>query len=210
MTTIDQIVSNVNVSNTGECGVYVLIRNKLVVYVGRTNNISRRIKDHSRDKIFDTYQIIPITDSIEMSKLELMMINLLSPEYNTLIRKEENREDFINSNIKSLEPMSDPFRQRDDSEVLPKPDYKLYPEEILDRVLLGKGRVSGYTGIPLSRVNHAVLCGDLRVFREPIGNGKGRGRGYIFKMCDVETWRESYILNMSGRYLPKDLPGVTT
>ena len=65
-------------------GIYFLIRDHHVVYVGQSiSNILVRIAAHTRDKEFDSYAVIPVDDpSIDLNTLEAAYIYQLEPHYN--------------------------------------------------------------------------------------------------------------------------------
>jgi hypothetical protein len=52
------------------CGVYFLIRDGVVTYVGKTTNVLARLTKHRRmGKVFDSFTFIPCAES-EMTQLE--------------------------------------------------------------------------------------------------------------------------------------------
>ena len=70
----------------GRSGVYFLIKNKKVVYVGQSNNVIRRIGKHIEDGIkeFDACTYIEIKGKYidDMGHIEWTYIQRLQPEYN--------------------------------------------------------------------------------------------------------------------------------
>jgi len=62
------------------CGVYFLISNKKIVYVGQSKNVYGRISAH-KTKVFDSFALIPC-DENEIDVLESLYIHLLQPEQN--------------------------------------------------------------------------------------------------------------------------------
>ncbi len=70
----------------GRSGIYFLIKNKKVVYVGQSNNVIRRIGKHIEDSIkkFDAVTYIEIKDKYkaDMGHIEWTYIQRLQPEYN--------------------------------------------------------------------------------------------------------------------------------
>lgn len=72
-------------------GIYLLIKDGGVVYVGQSINIERRIKQHT-DKEFDSYEAIKCDGDL-LDSAEAFYITLHNPKYNK--RKYE-----INTNIK--------------------------------------------------------------------------------------------------------------
>lgn len=80
--------SCVSLSLTGmEPGVYLLLRNDVVVYVGSSNNVSSRVGDHVRErgrsygKDFDSVVYLPC-DADRRLLIEGALIRLLRPERN--------------------------------------------------------------------------------------------------------------------------------
>jgi len=67
-------------------GVYCLLREEEIVYVGKSNSCMRnRISSHiSSTKDFDTAVQVVIDTKANALVLELLLINLLKPEYNQL------------------------------------------------------------------------------------------------------------------------------
>jgi hypothetical protein len=63
------------------CGVYFLVYEKRVVYVGQSTNVFSRIHTHAQDKTFDSYVYIPCEISM-LDKLESLYIHFLSPPLN--------------------------------------------------------------------------------------------------------------------------------
>lgn len=77
-----------------ESGVYFLVDNNDVVYVGQSVNVYARIAQHT-DKRFTHYAIIPCQIEL-LNKLESLYIHLLRPRFNG---------NYATSNIK-MAPMS--------------------------------------------------------------------------------------------------------
>lgn len=61
-------------------GIYFLVKDKRVVYVGQSVNVFARIPTH-RDKDFDSYAYIPCSRST-LNRLESLYIHLLQPPLN--------------------------------------------------------------------------------------------------------------------------------
>jgi len=62
-------------------GIYFLIRNSKVVYVGQSRDIDRRIASHKLDKIFTSYRYI-LCDEDRLLHYEKRLIRLFRPELN--------------------------------------------------------------------------------------------------------------------------------
>ena len=63
------------------CGIYFLIREQRVVYVGQSVNVFSRIFTHVQTKQFDSYVYIPCEADM-LDKLESLYIHFLSPSLN--------------------------------------------------------------------------------------------------------------------------------
>ena len=68
-------------------GLYFLLRDGVVVYVGRSIDCMRRIITHDKDplKSFDSYSVFPIDDDEELGLAEAENIFLYCPEQNSSI-----------------------------------------------------------------------------------------------------------------------------
>jgi len=62
-------------------GIYFLIKNKEIVYVGQSNNIVARVGSHLSDKTksFDSYSFVEIS---RLNEVESYFIHNLRPEFN--------------------------------------------------------------------------------------------------------------------------------
>ena len=69
------------------CGVYFLLSDQKIVYVGQSINVHYRIADHFAKGIipFDRFHIVPC-DSRDVDHLEALYIDALRPKYNTDMR----------------------------------------------------------------------------------------------------------------------------
>ena len=70
----------------GRHGVYFLIKNKKIIYIGRSNNVIRRIGRHIGNGIKDfdavTYIEIPERYIADTNHIELSYIQMFKPKYN--------------------------------------------------------------------------------------------------------------------------------
>jgi len=65
-------------------GLYFLIRQGRVVYVGQsTSNILARIAQHTFDKEFDSFTVIPAPHDADLNEIEAAYIYQLEPHYNS-------------------------------------------------------------------------------------------------------------------------------
>jgi hypothetical protein len=63
------------------CGIYFLIDEKKVVYVGQSVNVFSRVFAHLGSKNFDSYVYLPC-EKEKLDKLESLYIHFLSPPLN--------------------------------------------------------------------------------------------------------------------------------
>lgn len=63
------------------CGVYFLIKDMEVIYVGQSINIHSRIEEHERTKVFDTFTYIECPRS-DLNVIEAKYINKFKPSLN--------------------------------------------------------------------------------------------------------------------------------
>jgi len=78
--TEDEIVKN-SLSMTNFCGVYFLIKEQSIVYVGQSVNLFSRVATHATEKDFDSIAYI-LCDKSMLDKLESLYIHTLRPELN--------------------------------------------------------------------------------------------------------------------------------
>lgn len=64
-------------------GIYFLIQNGSVVYVGQSNNVHRRISEHLTSKCFDRVNVIECPAS-ELDRVEALYIRRLKPILNAV------------------------------------------------------------------------------------------------------------------------------
>lgn len=64
------------------CGIYFLVRDARVVYVGQSTNVFRRVAQHMNNGMeFDAYHFLPVPVH-ELDKVEDKYIRLLKPKLN--------------------------------------------------------------------------------------------------------------------------------
>ena len=66
------------------CGIYFLLNNAELVYIGQSKNIAKRIKTHFIDKTFNTVLFLNIDQEWERLILEKLYIELFSPKHNCI------------------------------------------------------------------------------------------------------------------------------
>lgn len=93
-----------------KCGIYLLIKNKEIVYIGVSNYLGKRILQHKKDKDFD---IICILEDESMfykkEKLETILINIFLPKYNKKV-----------PNVREYEPYTNRFKEIKEDDYLTK------------------------------------------------------------------------------------------
>ena len=74
------------------CGIYFLIKHSAIVYIGKSVNIEKRIKQHKQNGAydFDSYSIIEYDESspFTLSAMEEAYIRHFEPKYNKKIKAE--------------------------------------------------------------------------------------------------------------------------
>lgn len=65
-------------------GVYLLIRNHIVVYVGQTHNIKKRLKSH-KNKVWDRYHFFECHPDL-LNYFEERLVDRFRPEYNKALK----------------------------------------------------------------------------------------------------------------------------
>lgn len=75
------IVANAKRWNDYGCGIYFLIRRKVVVYVGQSRDILPRVGGHRKTKQFDSWHWIPCPPS-KLNEMERAYLDALKPELN--------------------------------------------------------------------------------------------------------------------------------
>ena len=86
--------------------VYRLHKDKKIVYVGKTVNLTHRIKAHKKDKDFDYYDYAITSDS-EAHVYEVYYIN----KYKPILNKDCKGEELFNIKVKELEFISELTQQ---------------------------------------------------------------------------------------------------
>lgn len=96
--------------------VYRLLDNGKIVYVGQSTNVTKRIKQHKKNKDFNEVEICLCTSKMHMDQLEAYEIHKNLPKYN-----KEAKIHKVNAYIESGKVDSDIFKLSD------KVDYDLIP-----------------------------------------------------------------------------------
>jgi len=76
----EEIVEAANpIDKTNDCGVYFLVKDNRVVYVGQSTQIQARVREHEKTKIFDSYSFIACKKE-NLNVLESLYIHGLRPK----------------------------------------------------------------------------------------------------------------------------------
>lgn len=62
-------------------GVYFLIFNSEIIYIGKSTNITSRIGSHAKSIVFDSYSVVQCSGE-EMDEMEKVLIHKFKPKYN--------------------------------------------------------------------------------------------------------------------------------
>lgn len=65
-----------------DCGIYLLYNDENIVYIGKSNNMKNRIKQHKKDKEFSNVKCIIFTDEGLVNLYEPYLIQKYKPMYN--------------------------------------------------------------------------------------------------------------------------------
>lgn len=64
-----------------QTGIYFLIKDGIIIYIGQSTRITKRIRDHKRDKDFDHYRVIACNESL-LLQYEKRLIKYFKPRLN--------------------------------------------------------------------------------------------------------------------------------
>lgn len=81
-----------------QCGIYFLVRNNRVVYVGKSTNLLGRLGQHSHDQDFDRIAFIEC-EECDLNSLEKAYITALLPQLNNCAVAKSARKRLDRSNI---------------------------------------------------------------------------------------------------------------
>lgn len=79
-------------------GVYFLFDKGVLVYIGQSTDIHRRIQDHKQNKIFDSYGFVEC-DVRELDKKEKSLIKLYNPKYNITHNNQQLLPDILQTPV---------------------------------------------------------------------------------------------------------------
>ena len=92
------------------CGIYFLLKNKEVVYVGQTTNFHQRIGAH-KEKDYDSYCFVKVEKN-KLDKAEIENIMLYKPIYNKQLNNEMISLESIKNRLKKLKVESKKHNKR--------------------------------------------------------------------------------------------------
>lgn len=93
------------------CGIYFLIKENNVVYIGQSQDIFHRISAHFKDKIFDSIAYISCDPDL-LDKMESLYIHALRPKLNGNIDKERKLAPLSLDKLLSFGHIGKPRRRR--------------------------------------------------------------------------------------------------
>lgn len=78
-------------------GVYFLLKDKEIVYVGKSENIPNRLMNHLKDglKDFDSYYSILVDNQDEMGAMEAYYITTIKTKYNAKIADRKYEKELL-------------------------------------------------------------------------------------------------------------------
>ncbi|MFA5401424.1 MAG: hypothetical protein WC359_13325 [Dehalococcoidia bacterium] len=92
MLTIEEIRwASYRVNRTLIRGIYFLLKDNEIVYVGKSDNVMKRISQHivADEKMFDSYCVLPVKDE-DLSTVEARYIWEFAPRHNKSVPKNEH------------------------------------------------------------------------------------------------------------------------
>lgn len=94
--------NKINVEDINKICVYALWHEYEIVYIGKTNNINRRLSQHQKDKRFDSYSFINMDNDFIAELIESKLILELKPFYNKTKEKEFITLNYLRNKIKRI------------------------------------------------------------------------------------------------------------
>jgi excinuclease UvrABC nuclease subunit len=88
-------------------GIYFLIQDEEIVYVGKSEDYIKRISTHQKEskKVFDSFSVLQISDSLERDVTEAFYIVAFSPKYNSQPPQKHHLTLSLVEMTKSLRPV---------------------------------------------------------------------------------------------------------
>jgi excinuclease UvrABC nuclease subunit len=87
MLSIQQIIVAKQENTQRRCGVYFLVKDDVVLYVGKSVNVDARIAQHRLSKSFDSYTFIECSEA-DLDTVERGYIEELNPPLNKKMRQD--------------------------------------------------------------------------------------------------------------------------
>ena len=106
------------------CGIYFLIKNKEVVYVGQTTNFHQRIGAHN-GKDYDSYCFVKVEKN-KLDKAEIENIMLYKPIYNKQLNSEMISLESVKNRLKKLKVESKKHNKRNIMNLIKNNDIEIF------------------------------------------------------------------------------------
>jgi predicted GIY-YIG superfamily endonuclease len=93
----EKSIENLKRYEMPKTGVYFLFDQDSLIYIGKSENVFRRLNDHIRNKFFNNYSFIKCNTEEDASRLEKELIIKYKPALNIQHKKEEliEREQYL-------------------------------------------------------------------------------------------------------------------
>jgi hypothetical protein len=76
------------------CGIYFLLYERKIVYIGQSNNCHKRIESHRNNKVFDSYTIVRC-EPFQLDLLERVYIQRFEPPMNKTPLKQDIKSRYF-------------------------------------------------------------------------------------------------------------------
>ena len=106
------------------CGIYFLLKNKEVVYVGQTTNFHQRIGAH-KEKDYDSYCFVKVEQN-KLDKAQIENIMLYKPIYNKQLNNEMISLESIKNRLKKLKVESKKHNKRNIMNLIKNNDIEIF------------------------------------------------------------------------------------
>ena len=120
----EYLLNNLKERQESLCGIYFLLKNKEVVYVGQTTNFHQRIGAH-KEKDYDSYCFVKVEQN-ELDKAEIENIMLYKPIYNKQLNSEMISLESIKNRLKKLKVESKKHNKRNIMNLIKNNDIEFF------------------------------------------------------------------------------------
>lgn len=100
-----ELINKLNRFEMPEIGVYFLFHDDILIYIGKSINIFKRLNEHIKNKNFNNYSFIKCDTENEANELETEMIIRYKPKLNIQHRKMD-LDSSIDFHLKSIEKLN--------------------------------------------------------------------------------------------------------